>query len=311
MEFHSLYSSRSRRSSATCWITEKDENIEYANYLLRQGKNEIKIVVVGHVGYGKSALINTLFGKVVADEDDSVRSVTTEVACYTQKLYGINVIIVDTPGFFRATVQDTNADSSDGGGQGGPLQGVKDKAETGDLVLACINMTGRFASSEEELIKVIVSEMGVNVLLHNTVFTLTFANKVKLPKRGTKDSNIEEHFTKKLKEMKEEIYGAIGRHTNLTEREIMRIPVVPVGHEERCLPIVDNWVAPFWYTCFKRTNPLSQVAFFAIGLGHMTDKTPSSTGSLNQTDAEYLHRVVDGDPDDRNIFEKILDLLIS
>jgi small GTP-binding protein len=288
---------------------EKDENIEYANYLLRQGKNEIKIVVVGHVGYGKSALINTLFGKVVADEDDSVRSVTTEVACYTQKLYGINVIIVDTPGFFRATVQDTK-DSSDGG-QGGPLQGVKDIAETGDLVLACINMTGRFASSEEELIKVIVSEMGVDVLLHNTVFTLTFANEVKLPKRGTKDSNIEEHFTKKLKGMKDEIYSAIGRFTKLTESEIIKIPVVPVGHEERHLPIMDNWVAPFWYTCFKRTNPLSQVAFFAIGLGHVTNKTPSSTDSLNQTDAEHLHREVDSDPDDRNIFKKIVDLLMS
>ena len=143
------------------------ENEEYANKLLEVGSREIRILVTGKTGTGKSALINGIMGLNVTKEGDSLDPTTTTVDKFKRMVRGIPMIVFDSPGLQDGTKNEKQY-----------LSDMERKCKEVDLVLYTLRMSDkRLHSDDTNAMEKLTHAFGEQFWA-NAMFVLTFANDV-------------------------------------------------------------------------------------------------------------------------------------
>ena len=215
-------------------------------------EGQLKVVVCGKVQTGKSSLINSLGGAEVAKEYLSPQDQSPKCAGYgiqieirdRQQTKTINVLLWDSPGLGGAFGNNEEI-----------LQQVVEKAKGTDLLVYCLDMRRRLEQDDVDGITQLTNHLGQEVW-RNAVFALTYANGVNPPPHSTVDKI--QFFQQSLSEWEAVIKQVLKNKTTLSEDEISRVAIVPVGYHNRPPPDSSDWLTPFWREAFlkMKDNPL-------------------------------------------------------
>ena len=212
--------------------------------IIRDAK-EIRILIIGKTGTGKSTLVNGLIGQEFAKVclGLATSGVSEKVECYEHKIEGAKVLVYDSPG-----LQDGS------GKEESYLEELYSKCHNVDLIIFAIRYAdNRFVPNNPNAVamKTFTGRFGAEVW-RKTIVVLTCANLVEdlNPQLRLKSRKEKGDFFHKLKSdyqkaihdtlIKEAVPGDI----------VKKVKVVPTGIEF-CSELIDGtlWFTNFWFEC--------------------------------------------------------------
>lgn len=239
---------------------------------LKQGNN-LRIVVIGEMGAGKSTLVNGLIGQNVAVVGSGARSVTKAVTEYTSVISGVTVKVYDTPGLFDPKRNDMDT-----------FKAIERECGSVDLVLICIDFRSRITRSHTTIISNITETYGSKIW-DNTMFVLTFANKIELPETLRSQREKILHFKLLHEDYSSTVRRYLVEMARINSRMSKTVPVLPAGHTNPRLPDRDDWLSDIWLAAFEHMLDVGKPAMLRIVRERLTDSTDS-------TEKEPLYRKI-------------------
>jgi len=221
----------------------KEEAQLYFQELRSQGKS-IRILVTGQVGQGKSKLVNSFIGEPQAEERFGSRSATQNVEKFTKNIGGVEVTLIDTPGFSDPRKTDRDI-----------IGEISKESDEIDLVLFCVRMDRRMQKADYRIMRKLTRAFG-KAIWHNVLFVLTFANKV--------DAAI---FARTRAEWEDDLREIARTKGEVPADIVQKIPVIVAGNEEESLPGCESWFTEFWLRAFTRTKDNARAAYLTLTLG--------------------------------------------
>ena len=231
----------------------------YPDIWAPDGHKELRLLVTGKTGVGKSTLVNGILGKHVAKEGARTKECTTEVTQYQAELHGVPVTVFDSPGLQDITGKEDEY-----------MEDMKKKCQNLSLVLYCTKMTNNCLKDEDKYaILKLTAEFGQR-FWEFAVLVLTFANYEDVERRDDRDEDEgpeppfddaaawkeleKKRFEGRLKKWKDDFHKLLMEQVGVTRDIVERIPVVPAGdHRESKgnrtplrLPDRENWFDEFW-----------------------------------------------------------------
>ena len=260
---------------------------EAFEYLLKRtwsSHGELKILVTGKTGQGKSSLINGILGGKVVAEGAGASRCTTEVEMFSKTIHGVPVKVFDSPG-----LQDGTANEEE------YIQGMKEKCGELSLVLYCTKMINTRLTDDDKHAMVKLTEAFGEKFWKYAVFVFTFANMENCERQDDRDENIpdepdlnddkgwkvlmKQRFENRLKIWEGEIKKFLITEVGVRPDIANRVPVVPTGDNKKArnnpnpfvLPDRDDWFNKLWEVCclcVKETQ-----LFLEINKGRMVAET--------------------------------------
>ena len=231
-------------------------------YLQSKGRDNLRICVIGRTGTGKSALVNGMVGKTdaCAEEGDTASRVTAVVARYRRRIGDCTIFIYDSPGLHD---DKEIADQY--------LKEIEENCGEVDLNLYCVRMNNKMQPSEIDAIKKFSYAFGKNEFWHKTLFVLTFANAIVLPKQKI-SSMLFQHFRDQMSGWKTLLEKALTEKVGITKEAAANVPVVPAGyHDKLSLPAAkcDNWLNKLRTQCFNQIKDMARPISSSISWGQL------------------------------------------
>ena len=223
-------------------------------------KKQIRLLVIGEAGQGKSSLVNGLIGRQQATEGGRLKSVTNQIESFVFDKNGIICTVWDAPGLGYKTDEAV-------------LNELGQKCNLNiDLLLYCICMDSKRwpFESDEKIFRKITEKFGTEVWRH-CVFVLTFANREVA--NYAKEKDVKQHFCERIDEFNDQIkeilssstLSAYDHNSVLSDLQIQAVPVGdPHGVHGWKLPDREDWFFEFFKECFNKINPQAQAPLLKI-----------------------------------------------
>ena len=206
---------------------------------------ELRIVVMGKTGVGKSTLLNTFLGINVFEEGDTFAPVTQNVKECKYKKKGVSVIVWDCPGLQDGTGKEELY-----------LKELKCKTERNiHLMLYCVDMT----ETKSDLhcgtaIDAITLALGKDIWKH-TALVLTFANLFESRFECDEPEEKKKLFTRRVNEWQDKLQQKLKSIDGIEKSTIEAIKVMPAGLDGR-EPLCGqkDWLSDLWAEMLKKVK---------------------------------------------------------
>ena len=231
--------------------------------------HQLTVVMCGKVQTGKSSLINSLTGTVVAKENLSPKDQSLEFNVYGTQVEvsdgkqqkTIDVLLWDTPGLGAAF------------GNGEELfQQVGEKVKDADLLVYCLDMRMRLEQDDVDGIVQLTRSLGKEIW-RNAVFALTYANVVNPPPHSSTDKV--QFFQRSLSEWQTVIKQVLQNKAALSDDMITDVSIVPVGYQKYPPPNNSDWFSSLWNEVFRKAKENS--VFEGIDRNNLTMITKTNS----------------------------------
>ncbi|XP_077081976.1 uncharacterized protein LOC143735697 isoform X2 [Siphateles boraxobius] len=143
---------KKRIHSLETWFQSKDS---------RESEDELRIVLLGKTGAGKSSTGNTILGREAFISDTSHKSVTKECQRERAEINGRHVTVIDTPGLFDTNITNEEIQRE--------IRNCISMILPGPHVLLLLIPVGRFTQEEEKAVKIIQETFGEKSLMFTIV----------------------------------------------------------------------------------------------------------------------------------------------
>ena len=219
-----------------------------AKKLLNIGVREIRILVTGKTGTGKSALINGILRENMTVEGSSLDPETTEVEQFTRIVNDIPLVVFDSPGLQDGTENEKEY-----------LLDMERRCKKVDLVLYTLKMSDkRLHADDVEAMKKLTNAFG-SAFWENVVFVMTFANEIRDPETPDDDVKNRQFFEERLGKWETKLPDTLVKELNVTRKVAKLVPIIPAGYSKNPdLPGRRFWFSQFWSAVLSRMEECSK-----------------------------------------------------
>ena len=266
---------------------------------------QLKLMVIGEAGQGKSTLINALIGQEVAKEGENFKAGTNSIQEYRLEQNDVQIAIWDTPGFGMESKEEDektvellrNSDCY-------PI----------DLALFCFRMDGtRFPTRVHTDTIQKITEVFDKSFWQHCLFVLTFGNNVE--QLCPDGEELAFFFSNRVLELEKEFQKALKKHAGLTDVELERIRAVPVGSYKQgmfrknpwALPDREDWFVMFWIECTDHMRNCAVPILLQVNRHRLQAQEPQDTNGFTDPPShlEVRERIIGASP------KEILDIDIQ